>query len=737
MRFDKKCKAVLFASAQSTFSAKALLNVLTGRANPSGKLACTCYDNTDEYFRTLRAYKDAGRNKVGTFYGYRHYDISGIKVKYPFGHGLSYSRFTCTSLQILGDVMNIAVKNVGYRAGAEVIQIYVGKDDSSIVRPKKELKTFFKVYLNPGQTQMLTIRLSDLDLTVWDKSKKRMVSELGSYEYYIGTSLSNVLQKGKFVAGKEVVEADQERYADYLQSFSNVKRGGFYLEEPIPEKKRSAGLKKAGLIWFFSMVCLDIFFAYFSFVRWIPGHWIINLVVFGLTLTPLIMAISGHAKIKKKIRKEQDISMKKKLKKREALNINDLADEIPYELLFEQEFSAPALEKEEKALVEKEEEDTAFLRHVPFDKEFTCAKIKDDFTTFAYERGITLDEESVRKLFSAFAASRLVILQCDDEERQATLLSVLGEYFATPISLDAVSGEGEDYDVRYKKTSDGEFALTNIAKGIIGKVAEENKIFTIAITNVQASSVKSALAPFVRFIDQPHKKAKILIRKNENSYEEGHDIPETTWIVLAMAGGEKFVDLPKYVLDMASIVPVRLQDGKKKKTTIGVKKKTEEVQIPVAQEQATDEDKTVEQAPQIELEETVVEEEKTLVKQLLYSQWNKLVEYACRDYQLDEALWKRVDRLKEYVNGYCAYTVENKQWQRMEKFVATYMAMGGNAENALDNVLAQLLINGVISALVESNKKLDEKFSHTLENIFGTGSVSVCLKALRDSGKNI
>jgi len=93
--------------------------------------------------------------------------------------------------------------------------------------------------------------------------------------------------------------------------------------------------------------------------------------------------------------------------------------------------------------------------------------------------------------------------------------------------------------------------------------------------------------------------------------------------------------------------------------------------------------------------------------------------------------------LKEYVNGYCAYTVENKQWQRMEKFVATYMAMGGNAENALDNVLAQLLINGVISALVESNKKLDEKFSHTLENIFGTGSVSVCLKALRDSGKNI
>lgn len=730
MGFDKKCKGVLLSPITSSHSAAAIVNVLTGTTSPSGKLAQTCYEDTEEYYRTLRAYKDAKRNKVGTFYGYRHYDISGVKVKYPFGYGLSYTKFSCYSAHVVGGVLTFTIKNVGSREGMEVVQIYIGKDKSSLVRPKKELKTFFKVNLKPGQTQTLSVRLNDLDLSVWDENRKRMVRESGVYEYYICSSVTSVMNKGSFTIGGDVITADQQRYADYLQSFSNIKRGGYYLEEPIPTKKRSGALRKTSWTWFYTMVCLSLVYLYFVYVRWLPSLWFVHLIVLGLTVTPFVMAISATLDYKNKLRKEQEVSMKKKMKKREELNINDLADEIPYELLFAQEFATPALDASEQVVEEKVEEDTEFLRHVPFDKSFTFSVIKEEFTTFAYERGVSLDEESVRTLISAFAASRLIVLQCDDKEKQAQLLAIISEYFGSRACVDTVPENGKA-DFLYVQTEMGEFGLTNAAKLFTDEAADnDNKLQMVAITDVQSGEVKAMLSQLIRYIDQPYRKAQLFIRKEEDGKEDAYNVPEGTWIILSLAQGQKLLDMPKFVLDLASVVTLKLQSGKKAKTSISLKKKTVKVQ---------EEGETTEEVKEegIELAETVVEEAKTQVKQLLYSQFDKLVNHACRDYQLDETLWKRVDRLEEYVDGYSAYSIENKQWQRMEKFVSSYLALGGNAENALDNVLAQQLICGCVSTLSESNKKLDEKFSHTLENIFGSGSVMASLKALRDTGKSI
>ena len=569
-----------------------------------------------------------------------------------------------------------------------------------------------------------------------------MAAEIGTYEYYICTSVTNVLKKGTFTSGKEKIEADQQRYADYLQSYSNIKRGGYYLEEPIPTKKRSGKLRKASWIWFFSMFCLDLIYLYFTYVRFIPSIWFVHLIVAGVTATPLIMAISATLEAKNKFRKEQEVSMKKKMKKREELNINDLADEIPYEWLFAQEFATPTVVETEKTTVETEEEDSEFARHVPFDKSFTFSVIKEEFIKFAFERGVSLDEETVRSLFSAFASTRLIILQGDDKEKQDKLLVILSEYFGTRACID-VAVDGDGCDLLYVKNDLGEFTLTSVAKLFTENDAQaDNKLQTIAINNVQSANVKTLLTQLIRYIDQPHRKAKLFIRKEENAREEAYDLAEGTWILLSLAEGQKVVDVPKYILDIASVVTLKLQSGKKTKTTLSVKKKAvkeEAKETQEAAESATLENVVVEtqETQGVELAETVVEEEKTPVKQLLYSQFDKLIEYACREHQIDETLWKRVDRLEEYVNGYCAYSIENKQWQRIEKFVSSYLALGGDAENALDTVLAQQIIYGCVSSLCESNKKLDEKFSHTLENIFGSGSITASLKALRDSGKNI
>ena len=100
---------------------------------------------------------------------------------------------------------------------------------------------------------------------------------------------------------------------------------------------------------------------------------------------------------------------------------------------------------------------------------------------------------------------------------------------------------------------------------------------------------------------------------------------------------------------------------------------------------------------------------------------------------MDEVLWKRVDKLEEFADGQNEYRIENKMWLRMERYASTYLAMGGDAEEALDCVVAQQLIYGLLPIL-QAGKPMEEKFTHTLENIFGEGHVPCSLKAVRESG---
>ena len=224
------------------------------------------------------------------------------------------------------------------------------------------------------------------------------------------------------------------------------------------------------------------------------------------------------------------------------------------------------------------------------------------------------------------------------------------------------------------------------------------------------------------------REAELSVSPLADGCEEKFLLPEDMWFILVLADGENAATLPKYLLDMACVINVALQTGKKAKTRLQVKKKeTEEENYNEALE-------TQEGDNGVEVVETVVEAEKTQVKPLVYSQFKKLVHYACRDYQLDEILWKRVDKLEEFVSGCGEYTVENKQWQRMEKFVSVYLAMGGEAEEALDSVVAGHLIYGLASCVQNSKKPLEEKFTHTLENIFGEGHAPASVHAAREVG---
>lgn len=132
--------------------------------------------------------------------GYRYFETMKQKVVFPFGYGLSYTTFGYSDAKITDNgnktwTATINVKNTGKVAGKEVVQLYIGDDKASVVRPAKELKGFEKIMLQPGEQKTVTFTIKEDDLKFFDEEKHEWVSEAGTFKAYIGSSSRDVKAK--------------------------------------------------------------------------------------------------------------------------------------------------------------------------------------------------------------------------------------------------------------------------------------------------------------------------------------------------------------------------------------------------------------------------------------------------------------------------------------------------------------------------------------------------------------
>ena len=178
---------------------RALARVLFGDVDPSGRLPCTWpvrYEDTavarkGTYSKLHSIYNE------GSDFGYRWHDRSGIAPMFPFGHGLSYTRFAWANARVspvdggrwrvLVDVMN-----VGRREGVETVQVYVGYPGAKVPRCVKDLRGFAKVSLKPGETRTVEVALEARDLAYWDVASSRFVADEGEYEVLVGASAGDI-----------------------------------------------------------------------------------------------------------------------------------------------------------------------------------------------------------------------------------------------------------------------------------------------------------------------------------------------------------------------------------------------------------------------------------------------------------------------------------------------------------------------------------------------------------------
>ncbi len=224
-----RADAILLAWQPGQEAGHAVADVLTGKANPSGKLATTFSvkledfppaanfpgvvteegdPNAESYFaRGARAAEVEYKDSI--WVGYRYFNTRKVATAYPFGHGLSYTSFKYNDLKLSSKTFNntitvsIKVTNSGKLAGREVVQLYISAPEGKIEKPAGELRAFAKTrLLQPGESQTLTFKLNARDLSSYDTDSATWLAEAGKYTVKIGASSKDIRQSATFKKAK-------------------------------------------------------------------------------------------------------------------------------------------------------------------------------------------------------------------------------------------------------------------------------------------------------------------------------------------------------------------------------------------------------------------------------------------------------------------------------------------------------------------------------------------------------
>ncbi|GFZ33778.1 glycosyl hydrolase [Clostridium zeae] len=197
-----EAKAVVHSFYAGMEGGYALAEVLFGDVNPSGKLPVTfpkALSDSPAHFIGDFPGVETVEYKESIFVGYRYFDSKDIKPRFEFGYGLSYTKFEYSDLSLIIDnseeiniELSFNITNTGGVSGAEIAQVYVSDLESSLIRPKKELKAFKKVFLEFGETKLVKLSLNKEDLSFYNDKENKWVCEAGEFKVLVGSSSSDI-----------------------------------------------------------------------------------------------------------------------------------------------------------------------------------------------------------------------------------------------------------------------------------------------------------------------------------------------------------------------------------------------------------------------------------------------------------------------------------------------------------------------------------------------------------------
>lgn len=204
LSWQDSAQGVLLTYLSGQAGGSATVNLLWGQANPCGKLAETWPIKLQDCpsYKYFPGKVKAVEYRESIYIGYRYYNTTNIDVYYPFGYGLSYTKFKYSGLKIVNNKngsfdVKINVTNTGIYSGKEIVELYISKKDSKIFRAASELKAFSKVALKPGQSKTVTLKLDKQAFRYYNTEAEKFAYESGKYEILIGKSSRDIVLKGE------------------------------------------------------------------------------------------------------------------------------------------------------------------------------------------------------------------------------------------------------------------------------------------------------------------------------------------------------------------------------------------------------------------------------------------------------------------------------------------------------------------------------------------------------------
>lgn len=189
------CKGVVYACLPGQAGGSAVFDVLTGKANPSGKLTESWplkLEDTPVY-RIYPGRAKTAEYREGPYIGYRYYETAGVDVRFPFGYGLSYTTFSYERMQVTDEGVTVSIKNTGDADGAEIVQMYVSRGkDRDPYRPAKELKGFARVFLRAGESKEVRIPFDVYTFRRFDVDQNRWMTDRDTWQVSVGANCADI-----------------------------------------------------------------------------------------------------------------------------------------------------------------------------------------------------------------------------------------------------------------------------------------------------------------------------------------------------------------------------------------------------------------------------------------------------------------------------------------------------------------------------------------------------------------
>lgn len=681
---DQKLSAVLIAPINTESSPRALADIVSGKYSPCGRLASSIYLHTDTKLKKQIAYRKNYGLKSGPFMGYRYYDTADYVEGYAFGHGLGYSDFAYSRLQVKNGTVSVTVKNMGRMTASETVQIYIGMENSAVIRPKKELMAFGKAELAPGEKKTFTFPL-ELPL-VFDAQSKEFLAEKGVYTVYAASSVSDVKLSCKVSAGDTELRHDGENKCDYLQSESNIITNNYKLEADCDIMKKSVFNIIAGMASLLMAVVLKAYCV------------VSNSNAMFFDVLAAILAVAGWIFFiaEALYRKKDNAQNLENIEEANAESF-DGAEELVIanaDNLFVKEFDIPVEDEVAVNVAENYSDGFGTEQLAYIDNELTFNDAISDFITAAKEKGMEFDKANASRIFSAMASSRIIVTNGLSAGAFEDLMVILGNYFESAAYIDSVDDTYTSHEsVLFYNDAAGNRIKTHAKIALESAYNVSHRVYFVGLSDVKLKGLSSYFAPFVKHAKNPSARYGFTAH-NERNIEAYYTVPQNVWFVLNLAEGESLADLPASIAEIASV-------------------------------------------NNISFVECTPSETHESVRRFTYYQMEYLCEKISSKFEINELTWKKVDKLEAFIAARAPYQINNKLWLCLEKYTGTYMACDNDEVRALDEALAAKVLPSMIVAANGMFAANDTGILETLEALFGEDNTEACKKMLKTSGADI